>query len=98
MMFSSKKQQTNITPEKLQKIALYYLGRYEASEKSLKDVLLRRIEKAKKQGIETSKAENAIESIILKMREYGYVNDERYSRNKAKELFLKGKSKKIIDT
>ncbi|MGD9638807.1 MAG: regulatory protein RecX [Alphaproteobacteria bacterium] len=97
MMSSSKKQQNTLSAEKLQKIALFYLSRYEATEKSLKDVLKRRIEKAKNNGIDVQNAENSINNIISKMKEYNYLSDERYAENKVKELFAKGKSKKIIE-
>ena len=96
MITARVKKQTSITYEKLKKIALYYLGRYEASEQMLKDVLLRRINNAEKNGLETTNAKNAINNIITQMKEYGYVDDQRFASNKTKELFQKGKSKKNI--
>lgn len=90
MMSFNKKQPTNITPEKLQKSALYYLSRYSASEKMLKDFLLRKFTQPSKEAIAI------IKPIILHMKQYGYLDDQKYAQNKAHEWFLKGKSKEII--
>ena len=82
-----------ITQKRLENIALYYLERYESSSEKLKNVLLRRISRAKMQKIEVD--ENAttwVDEIVKKMRDLGYVNDTRYAENQWRILSASGKS------
>ena len=82
-----------ITQKRLENIALFYLEKYESSSFKLKNVLLRRISRAKKQNIEVDEDAVAwVDEVIKKMQDLGYVNDLRYAENQWRILSSTGKS------
>lgn len=86
-----------ITPKRLENIALYYLERYDSSAFKLKSVLERRVFKAKRDEQEVDENASAwIESIVQKMQDLGYVNDERYAQNQFRILSNAHKSVRYI--
>lgn len=64
--------------------AVTYLEKYNVSTKGLKDYLFRKNFK-----------KDSVESAVLKLKEYGYLNDERFARNYFEALSL-SKGKRVI--
>ncbi len=96
-MVEKKSKPKPITQKRLMNIALHYLGRYESSVANLRQVLLRRIAKAKSKGIEISpQSDQWIESVIKQVRDLGYVNDERFARSVVEKYRQSGKSERYI--
>ena len=86
-----------ITQKRLENITLYYLQRYESSSSKLRDVLKRRVLRAKIQlGEVPTEADKWIEDIIKRMQELGYVDDKRYAENTFRRLQNAGKSTRFI--
>lgn len=87
-----------ITQARLKNIALYYLERYEASTQKLREVLKRRLAKARLEQPVPPKANQWVESIIEEMVRLGYVNDKRFAENTVRRLSGAGKSRSFIRT
>lgn len=87
-----------ITPQRLKNIALYYLERYEASTQKLREVLRRRLAKAKLEQPIPSEAPKWIEEVIDEMIHLGYINDKRFTENTVRRLSEAGKSCSFIRT
>ena len=87
-----------ITPQRLKNIALYYLERYEASTQKLREVLRRRLAKAKLEQPIPSEAPKWIEEVIDEMIHLGYINDKRFTENTVRRLSEAGKSRSFIRT
>ena len=86
-----------ITQQRLENIALFYLERYESSRARLKQVLLRRVARARREGGELSEDVPAwIEAVCDKMVHLGYVNDTRYAENVWRSYSSAGKSVRWI--
>ena len=89
--------QKPLTPKRLENIALFYLERFDTSCGKLRQVLKRRVQRQKIQGIPVEKEiDQWIEQVIHKMQELGYVNDERYVQNTIRRLSESGKSTRFI--
>ena len=87
-----------ITPQRLKNIALYYLERYEASTQKLREVLKRRLAKARLEQPVPPEATTWIEEVIDEMVRLGYVNDKRFAENTVRRLSGAGKSRSFIRT
>lgn len=87
-----------ITQARLKNIALYYLERYEASTQKLREVLKRRLAKARLEQTVPPKANQWVESILEEMVRLGYVNDKRFAENTVRRLSGAGKSRSFIRT
>ena len=87
-----------ITQARLKNIALYYLERYEASTQKLRDVLKRRLTKARLEQPVPPEANTWIETVIEEMVRLGYVNDKRFAENTVRRLSGAGKSRSFIRT
>jgi len=86
-----------LTEKRLLNIALFYLSRYEASEKKLRAVLSRRVLKMKSRGEEVPEEVSGwIEHVIEKTKNYSYINDERYAENKVRSMVEQGKSERYM--
>ncbi len=88
-----------ITKQRLKNIALYYLERYEASTKSLSDVLKRRVDKyafENKDWQEKSDAYQWIQEVVDELKGYNYVDDERFAKMKVSAYLRAGKSLRYI--
>ena len=86
-----------ITQKHLENVALYYLQRYESSTFKLRNVLKRRVLRAKMQlGEVPNEADKWIENIINRMQELGYIDDKRYAQNTFRRLQNAGKSTHFI--
>ena len=87
-----------ITPARLKNIALYYLERYDASSQKLRDVLYRRLAKARLEQLIPKEASKWIEDVIAEMIRLGYINDKRFTENQVRRLSDAGKSRSFIRT
>jgi len=91
------------TPEHLAKAALQYLGRYAASEVSLRRVLEKRIRRAALQNRDFADDKAAqeslrrsIEILIERHRKSGALNDKTYAETKINSLRRAGRSARAI--
>jgi regulatory protein len=91
------------TPESLAKAALNYLGRYAASEASLRRILENRLRRAAlhDQTFAANKdvqrhLQNSIENIIERYRKSGALNDAAYAEMKVHSLRRAGRSARAI--
>ncbi len=88
-----------INAKRLENIALYYLQRYESSADNLRQVLMRRVNKAKLAYPDETNIDDCkgwIEDIVSKMQKYSYVDDNRYAENLTRALVSKGTSLKMM--
>ncbi len=88
-----------ISKQRLKNIALYYLQRYEASTKSLADVLKRRVDKyafENKDWAEKQMAYQWISELIEELVGYKYVDDDRFAQMKVAAYIRAGKSLRYI--
>jgi regulatory protein len=96
IMRKSKKPK-KITKKRLKNIALYYLERYESSEKNLEQLLLRRAKKSSfYHELDMEEVKGWIREVIDFAKEYSFVDDERYTKNKVRNLMARGNSVKQI--
>ena len=102
--FARHKKVTKIpTPERLRNIALFYLSRFAASEKSLRRVLENRLRRASlahpefaQDYVAQKKLREEIEAIIQTHKRTGAVNDESFAAMKVAGLRRAGKSQRAI--
>ncbi|MEC9182989.1 MAG: RecX family transcriptional regulator, partial [Pseudomonadota bacterium] len=79
------------TSNRLERVALYYLERYSSSSENLRRVLMRRVERsARAHGTDREKGAAAIDAIVTKFQEHGYLNDRAYAEMRAGSLFRRG--------
>ena len=91
------------TPQNLANVALYYLGRYAASEAALRRVLTNRLRRVTMQNSEFVKdverqrvLHSAIETIIATHIKTGALNDAAFAEAKASSLRRQGRSRRAI--
>lgn len=86
-----------ITEQRLYNITLFYLERFDASKLKIKQMLERRIQKEKLKGaIVPNDISTAIQNIISRLENLGYLNDNRFAEIQVKKLSQAGKSKTFI--
>jgi len=89
--------QKPLNEQRLENIALFYLGQYEASSEKLRQVLKRRLDRQKMQGIiSVAESKDWVDNVVQHMQELGYVNDERYAINAVRRWSEQGKSSFVI--
>ncbi len=83
-----------ITAQRLENMALYYLGRYASSSANLKRVLMRKVERAAT-AHDADPAEGAklIEDLVERYRRSGLIDDRAYAAQKAASLQRRGASR-----
>ncbi len=87
-----------ITARYLDNVAGYYLERYPSSSANLKRVLMRRAYKSCAfHEMPLEEAEKLIDELVVRYEELGFLDNERYAYNLARQLRHKGKSKKQIE-
>ena len=85
------------TPKRLERVALHYLERYSSSSENLRRVLMRRVERsARAHCTDRGEGAAAIDAILTKFQEYGYLNDRTYAELRAGSLFRRGSSLRAI--
>ena len=86
-----------VTPAALETAALDYLERYASSVRNLKRVLMRRIERAARAGvIDRAEGRERVDTIVERLRERRFVNDESYADGRARSLSRQGRSRAAI--
>lgn len=81
-----------LNPEKLQQIALRYVGRYSTSRSKLRAYLSRKV---RERGWDAS-GEPPIAQIAERFAELGYVDDASFALNKAQSLTVRGYGKRRL--
>ena len=82
--------------KKLLKYAVDYLSKYDSSKNNLVSVLKRKVLRLNVTNFEKKKLIDIIESIILKLEENKFIDDNRYSSTKILSLSNSGRSKNFI--
>jgi regulatory protein len=86
-----------ITPEYLDKAALFYLERYASSAENLARVLMRRVEKAARVGISDREEGKAmVAALVDRYRTRGLLDDRTYAEGRAKSLLRQGRPRAAI--
>ena len=92
------------TPQNLANVALHYLGRYAASEASLRRVLTNRLRRVTMQNPEFAsdvgrqkQLYSAIETIIAAHTKTGVLDDAAFSETKVNSLRRQGRSRRGIE-
>ncbi len=92
-----RRRSKKLSEERLYQSALYYLGRYAASAASVRRVLGRRVLKyAEADGVDPNTAREWIESIIQRLTRSGILNDATFAEARARTLFNRGLSVRMI--
>src|SRR3954447_25158771 len=77
--------------------AVFYLGRFAASERHLADVLRRKaLREAAAHDFPASEVEAMIGAVLARLRGAGYLDDDRYAAAKARSLAGRGRSQAAI--
>jgi len=98
-----KKPRKIPTPQSLANVALHYLGRFAASEASLRRVLLNRLRRVAMENqcfagdaaLQTS-LRSTIETIIASHKKSGAINDAAFAETKVNSLRRQGRSRRAI--
>jgi regulatory protein len=86
-----------ITPEYLDKAALFYLERYASSAENLARVLMRRVEKAARAGIsDREEGRTLVAALVERYRARGLLDDRTYAEGRAKSLLRQGRPRAMI--
>lgn len=86
-----------LTEQRLLNITLFYLSRYESSTEKVRAMLRRRLKRMEMRGEEVpAEAPTWIESVLKKVQDYSYVNDDRYAENQVRTLAEQGRSERFI--
>lgn len=80
---------TDLEPERLERWALDYLGRYASSAENLRRVLLRR---ARRHGAGETAVAGLIEALVGRYLEAGLLDDAAYAAARARTLYRRGDS------
>lgn len=87
----------NVTAKSLENAATHYLQRFSASSATLRQVLLRRIERARRAEADVADdAEAAIEAIIEKFQRLKLIDDAAFAAGRAAALRRRGTSRRFI--
>lgn len=93
----SRRRVRNVTAKSLENAATHYLQRFSASSVTLRQVLLRRIERARRAEADVADdAEAAIEAIIEKFRRLKLIDDAAFAAGRAAALRRRGTSRRFI--
>ncbi len=92
-----KKKPKKVTAAYLERAALHYLGRFNSSEKNLRDVLIRKIRR-RNEGFAppTDEQTSWLDDVVKKCVRYSYVDDQAYARQRAELLLRRGKPLRLI--
>ena len=86
-----------LTEKRLMNIALFYLERFETSDKKLRNVLRRRVSRMKSQGVEIpAETPQWIDSVLARVQELGCLNNDRYAETQVRLLVGQGRSDQYI--
>jgi regulatory protein len=83
-----------ITAQRLENIALHYLGRYASSSANLRRVLMRRVERAAAaHGADAAEGAKLVEDLVARYLRSGLIDDRAYAAQKAASLQRRGASR-----
>lgn len=87
-----------LDPETFMKAALHYLERYAASQQGLERVLLRRITRAERLGVEVDheQTHRIIRTVIEKLAAQGFLNDRLFAEGRVASLRRQGRSARQV--
>jgi len=87
-----------ITLKRLENISFHYLNRFGGTEKSLRDILSKRIKKSMQHHTQQNpnQIKEWVDEVVKKCKAYNYINDLNFAKTKAKSLHNKGNSLKMI--
>lgn len=97
--YNSRKRKAprKVTPDSLERAALYHLERYASSAENLKRVLMRKAWRSgKHHGTDTTQAEQWIDALVARFCETGLLDDARYAEARALSLHRHGASRRAI--
>jgi regulatory protein len=78
-------------------VGLYYLERYASTAANLRRVLMRRVERsARVHDTERDEGAEAIDDIIRRFQEWGYLDDKAFAEMRTVSLFRRGTSRRGI--
>lgn len=91
------KQPRKVSPEYLERAALYYLERYASSAANLRRVLMRKVQlSARTHGTDPAEGAGWVEDLVLRYASSGLLNDKAYAEMKATTLQRRGGSTRMI--
>ncbi len=86
-----------ITQKRLYNIALFYLSKYDSCSGKVTQMLKRRVQKARQEGLEIpAESDEWIQKTVTDLTNLGYINDRRYAENQIRILSRQGKSATFI--
>lgn len=92
------KRPPNVTKLGLEAAALRYLERFDCSTERLRKVLMERVGKAQRAGVESAAAAPGIvEELLVRYQSSGLVNDQRFASNFAARQRDRGASRRMIE-
>ncbi|MDP9195940.1 MAG: RecX family transcriptional regulator [Pseudomonadota bacterium] len=92
-----KKAVRKVTPEYLERVALWYMDRYAGSAASLERVLTLRVRRSvRAHDTDPAEATAWVRTIIEKHRAKGILDDARFAQNRAENLHRRGTSLRMI--
>ncbi len=81
------------TPKTLERAAYAYLARYAAPANHLRRILLARVARsARVHGTDPGEGATAVEALIARLSDLGYLDDSAYALAMARRLFRRGTS------
>lgn len=93
-----QKRPPNVTRVGLEGAALRYLERFDCSTERLRKVLMDRVAKAERAGVEGASAAPAIvEALLERYQSSGLINDQRFASNFASRQRDRGASRRMIE-
>ena len=97
MQAEYRRENSDITPQRLRAKALGYLGRYASSSNNLRHVLLRWVSRSTKTHDHNQTTMNLwIDQVVQDLLEQGLLNDKAYAEGKIHALLRRGKPLWII--
>lgn len=96
--YGQRRRPKQVTLERLKRQAVYYLERYNASQSSLAQVLMRKVRRAAKEHPDTDmdQAREWVGQVVAECARIGLVNDENFALTRARSLLRGGKSLRAI--
>lgn len=89
-----RKLPRRMTAERIENVALHYLGRYASSSGNLRRVLMRRVERAAAaHGDDPAAGARLVEALIARFLRSGLIDDRAYAAQKAASLQRRGASR-----
>lgn len=96
-MTRPRKPPRPITPDYLEKAALFYLERFASSAENLARILMRRVERAARAGISDREHGRAlVDALVERYRARGLLDDRLYAEGRARSLHRRGRPRSAI--